>query len=784
MNSPANAATAAVFLSYASQDAEAARALVAALRAAGVEVWFDQNELVGGDAWDAKIRGQIAACALFVPVISAATQARREGYFRLEWNIAAQRTHMMARGTPFLLPVVIDTTRDGEALVPEEFKAVQWTRLPGGEATPAFCARVKQVLGGGTGKYARGQAARVDPSAPDHIPSAPRKPHVHAWPWVFAGAALVGGVFFVLRPPAGEPVSPVGTPGAVGLDPASPPVAGPAAAAAQASRAASTAEPAVSEKSLVVLPLENLSPDPDNAYFTEGIHAEIISTLTQIADLKVISRSSALAFKGANASLAEIAQKLGVANVITGSVRRANDKVRIQLELRRASDEALLWSLPKGDRDLQDVLTLQSEIAEQVARVLQARLATGSFLLGRFTTQNPRAYDCFLRALALFNSVPPGYSASPSPYVAVIEQAEQAMSLDPAFAGAATLLATSNWFAYRNDKDPVTRLRYAAESKRWAETGSRLAPGGAGDYGLASYYGQASRDYARGLTYAQNVVRALPNEATGYNYVGIFSDAMGQEKEALSAWRRAITLDPLRPVYWSNYLGSLVRLRRVGAFQEEKARYHASTRGTDNPEWQFALFGEIPSALDGMAAAERIGWLWRARRVADVVALAEAELGKSATQDLNRLIFLRYQTDGLQKLGRTEAAGQSAAALMSLVQKLAEIAEVGPSQKNGWQALALSRLGRADEAVSAARRHLDVVRNLAPRLLSERERELAELHAYLNRPHDCVELLAKLLRVPWGLTVPMLKADPAWDNVREDAGFQALLDDPKNTSPL
>src|SRR5882757_9951226 len=109
----------AVFLSYASQDAEAARRLCEALRAAGVEVWFDLNELVGGDAWDGKIRRQIKECALFLPLISATTQARREGYFRLEWKLGAQRTHMMAAGTPFMLPVVLDGTRDGDALVPD-----------------------------------------------------------------------------------------------------------------------------------------------------------------------------------------------------------------------------------------------------------------------------------------------------------------------------------------------------------------------------------------------------------------------------------------------------------------------------------------------------------------------------------------------------------------------------------------------------------------------------------------------------------------------------------------
>ena len=140
--------TKAVFLSYASQDAEAAKRIADALRAAGVEVWFDQNELVGGDQWDAKIRGQISSCALFVPIISANTQARLEGYFRREWKQAAARTHDMADEKTFLLPVVIDGMRDAEAKVPAEFKTVQWTKLPGGETPPVFAARVKKLLDG------------------------------------------------------------------------------------------------------------------------------------------------------------------------------------------------------------------------------------------------------------------------------------------------------------------------------------------------------------------------------------------------------------------------------------------------------------------------------------------------------------------------------------------------------------------------------------------------------------------------------------------------------------
>ncbi len=124
-------ASKAVFLSYASQDAEAAKKICDALRAAGVEVWFDADGgLEHGDEWDAKIRRQIKECVLFLPIISANTQAREEGYFRIEWDLAAERARGIASGVAFILPVVIDDTKEPLALVPDRFRTVQWTRLP------------------------------------------------------------------------------------------------------------------------------------------------------------------------------------------------------------------------------------------------------------------------------------------------------------------------------------------------------------------------------------------------------------------------------------------------------------------------------------------------------------------------------------------------------------------------------------------------------------------------------------------------------------------------------
>ena len=137
--------TGAVFLSYASEDAEAAQGICEALRSGGIEVWFDQSELRGGDAWDQSIRRQIKNCALFIPVVSRHTHERAEGYFRLEWKLAVDRSHLIMGNKAFLVPVVIDDTGDDDENVPDKFREVQWTRLPGGQAPPAFAERIQRL---------------------------------------------------------------------------------------------------------------------------------------------------------------------------------------------------------------------------------------------------------------------------------------------------------------------------------------------------------------------------------------------------------------------------------------------------------------------------------------------------------------------------------------------------------------------------------------------------------------------------------------------------------------
>jgi TolB-like protein len=418
----------AVFLSYASQDAEAARALVAALRAAGVEVWFDQNELVGGDAWDAKIRQQIAACALFIPVISAATQARREGYFRLEWKLAAQRTHMMSERTAFLLPVVIDATRDAEADVPVEFKAVQWTRLHGGEAAPAFIPRVRALLGSPVNRQAVSPPATMPVR---HFPGGSRR-LAGAAALAFAGILAVVALLF-LRQTTGSPE--------------------PATAAAAA--------PDVAPAGVAVMAFANLSSEKDSEYFSDGLSEEILDRLARHRGLRVIARTSSFYYKGKNTPVPQIGRELNVAHVIDGSVRRAGNRLRITAQLIDAKDGAQVWT-ETFDRELTDVFALQAEIAQRIsARLTQAEASPAPGAPNppdHAPTANPEAYDLYLRGRALQSRSAQGAEAA-------VPFFQKAVALDPAFALAWTQLsnATSRLVGANVDRSPerIARARTA-----------------------------------------------------------------------------------------------------------------------------------------------------------------------------------------------------------------------------------------------------------------------------------------------------------------------------------
>jgi tetratricopeptide (TPR) repeat protein len=205
-------------------------------------------------------------------------------------------------------------------------------------------------------------------------------------------------------------------------------------------------------------------------------------------------------------------------------------------------------------------------------------------------------------------------------------------------------------------------------------------------------------------------------------------------------------------------------------------------RSTFRRGW-FILNGELP---DGRELTPR--WLWRGRRFAENLAAIDAQLAKPTTPetgDLSRFELWRQKCLTLQRLGRAEEADEAARTVMSLMKELEPVPEKDVSDKYSRLGWALACAGRRDEAIAAGRQAIQVL--AASNRIQDRwtqEIALAKIHAHFGQKRECVELLAKLLRVPSGITVPMLRVEPDWDNMREDTGFKALLADPKNAAPL
>jgi TolB-like protein len=381
-----------VFLSYASQDAQAARSICDALGAAGIEVWFDQSELRGGDVWDRKIRQQIRDCALFVPIVSQHTQERLEGYYRLEWRLAVDRSHLMAIERPFLVPIVVDGTRDQEAVVPDAFGAVQWTRVPAGDTPPAFVEHIRRLL---SPELLRGTTPiRASASAASGTTAASKQSVRASWrlrPALLATGAVAVSValaYFVIdkiwipkHSPTSQPMT--------------------SAAPETAPRARATAATfAPPPHSIAVLPFVNMSGDKEQDYFSDGLSEELLNSLARarINELQVAARTSSFYFKGERADLASIAHKLNVASVLEGSVRRSGHTVRVTAQLNNALTGYHLWS-QTYDRDLGDVLKLQTDIATAVASALKVTLlgdVAAKIEIGG--TRSPAAFDAYLRA--------------------------------------------------------------------------------------------------------------------------------------------------------------------------------------------------------------------------------------------------------------------------------------------------------------------------------------------------------------------------------------------------
>ena len=521
----------AVFLSYAREDTDAARRIAEALRGFGVEVWFDQSELRGGDAWDQNIRQQIKDCALFVPVISTHTEARGEGYFRLEWKLADERTNLIAKGVPFLVPVVVDAISDGEALVPDSFRAVQWTRLPGGVPTPQFVDQIKRLFEAPR----RSAAKKTDPVAPPALSlpngqsSAAPAAAKSGFPMGLVGAlgavVLVLIAFIALRPTVKETS---GTPVKSGAE----------------TKAASTAPvaSAINSKSIAVIPFENRSAEKDSAFFTDGVHEDILTNLGNIRELRVVSRTSVMEYRGTTKKISQIAKELGVAFVLEGSVQRAGTTVHITGQLIRAVTDEHVWA-KNYDRELTaaNIFAIQSELAQAIAGELQAAISPQEKTqLERAPTANLAAYELYSKGreifyargndiAAMFKEVPPLF--------------ERAVALDPKFSDAWAGLSIAYSLAYNRgiERTPAAQ----AKARDAVQTALRLAPENpAVLLAHARYYTMVEGDNERALVESERAARISPNNADLYATLFSIYTRQNRAPETLAAARKAFELTP------------------------------------------------------------------------------------------------------------------------------------------------------------------------------------------------------------------------------------------------
>ena len=520
---PASTPTGAVFLSYTSQDAEAAQRICEALRAGGIEVWLDQSELRGGDAWDRQIRERIHDCRLFIALISAHTEARDEGYFRREWKLAVDRTHDMLEKRAFLLPVAIDATPERGAAVPDKFHEVHWTRLPGGEASPEFVARVKGLLSSGPLTTARLPAGAASDSSP--IPSTTGRPSPlrPALPMAVAVLVLAALAYVLISKPW-----------------ISKPAAPPAKANAPSSLGAPPGAFSPPPHSIAVLPFVNISGDKDQEYFSDGLTEELINSLVEIEGLRVAARASSFSFKE-HPDIATVARKLNVGAVLEGSVRRSGNTVRITTQLINAVTGFHLWS-KTYDRELSDVLKLQTEIATTVASSLRVTLVgdvSAKIELGG--TRNPAAFDAYLRASrAYWNGTGKQHLQN------AISLYTEAIRLDPSYALA--FADRSNAFVYFAGNYMSGRDIRATYDKALADAREalRLAPGLAeGHLALARYLLEGSLDFSQASVEYERAVALAPGDSRILRNYGTFAAQMGRSAEGLAAARRAVMLDPL-----------------------------------------------------------------------------------------------------------------------------------------------------------------------------------------------------------------------------------------------
>ena len=553
------------------------------------------------------------------------------------------------------------------------------------------------------------------------------------------------------------------------------------------------------EKSVAVLPFENLSEDKANAYFADGIQDEILTKLASIADLKVISRTSTAKYKSKPEDLKTVSQQLGVATLVEGTVQRAADKVRVNVQLIDARADSHLWA-KTYDRDIKDVFAVESEVSQEIADALQAKLSPNEAnTLATAPTKDPEAYDFFLKAEYAEREAES--TRRPEAYEQAADWYRKAIDRDPNFTLAIARLVENriarHWLIDRLGEGELEKLRETAEHAL------AMAPNLAEAHialGLFYYLGHLNYDEA--LPQFQRALELQPNNVRALRLIGSVHYRQAQWMRSLSEYEKCERLDPLDPTLPGNIGATYCFLR----MWKEASRAGSRALNLD-PHSDLGMRAVLISCLNGTGDIEEATRIlgrfppdtllgtnsWDLQNIIGIgtyVYVIKRDFGAALKK------WDKESSDPIANRQRLSArvaihvlAGDAASAREE-VERARGLVEARVRERADDKN-ALIQLSWINVALNREAEALKLAQRSAELLPPEKDAVggsialggLAEVEARTGHTIEAVKTLQRLLSIPAGLSIQRLKIDPVWDPIRKDPGFQQLLTGPEQIGP-
>ena len=543
------------------------------------------------------------------------------------------------------------------------------------------------------------------------------------------------------------------------------------------------------DKSIAVLPLQNLSEDKENAFFADGVQDELLSNLSKIKDLKVISRTSVMQYKtDTKRNLKEIAQQLGVSNVVEGSVRRSGDHVRVSVQLIDARTDRHLWG-ENYDRNLADSLSLQGELARDIAGAVGATLSPQEKArVVAKPTNNPAAYDAYLRGRAL---VPGswGYFRHEGDPDAAIRLFQEAVKLDPNFVLAWAYLSLAELWSYWLGFDQSPARLSAVKSS--LDRALALDPNLPEVHLALGYYLANEGDSARALAEFRQAEKGLPNSVAVIGAIARAQKGLGHWDEAIAELRRAVELDPRNVIASNNLALTYSELRR---FPEALATLDRVLAWAPTNARALVIKAEVFLGMGDLQAAEPLlenpdmPPLLRARcalfqrRYAEATEILSRALANptngNPTEIVDRGLSLALSQQRAGDVSAARATYQKA--VRDLQRQLEKVApgSFHEALMHDFLGVAYAGLGEAASAIAEGQKAIAITSKDAEDD-PDAEASMANIYALLGDADHAIPILKRLLQAPygggWSLTPATLRLDPIWDSIRNDPRFQELV---------